>query len=70
MATTQSLDHLSSLRIHAQYEAENFIEEFNDFKNKDSAYWDDLDIDELEQGLREMAFEIKAEELYYEVRTH
>ena len=33
-------------------------------------YWDDLDIDELEQGLRETAFEIKAEELFYEVRGH
>ena len=70
IATIQSLDQLSSLRVHAQYKTENFIEEFNDFKNKDSAYWDDLDIDELEQGLRETTFEIKAEELFYEVRAH
>ena len=33
-------------------------------------YWDDLVIDEMEQKLREEAFEIKAEELYYEVRAH
>ncbi|XP_028072396.1 uncharacterized protein LOC114274618 [Camellia sinensis] len=70
MVTMQSLDQLSSLRIQAQYEAENFTEEFDDFKNKDSAYWDDLIVDELEQRLREEAFEIKAEELYYEVRAH
>ena len=70
VVTTQSLNQLSSLRVHTQYEAENLIEEYDDFKNKDSAYWDDLDIDELEQGLRETAFEIKAEELFYEVRAH
>ena len=58
VATTQSLDQLQSLRVHAQYEAENLIEEFDAFKNKDSAYWDDLDMDELEQGLKETAFEI------------
>ena len=29
-----------------------------------------MDIDELEQRLREVAFEIKAKELYYEVRAH
>mgnify|MGYP003703356057 FL=1 len=27
-------------------------------------------MDELEQGLRETAFKIKAEELFYEVRAH
>ena len=29
-----------------------------------------MDIDELEQELRETAFEIKAEELFYEVSAH
>ena len=70
VATTQSLDQLLSLRVHAQYEAENLIEEFYNFKNKDSAYWDDLDMDELELGLRETTFEIKAQDLFCEVRVH
>ena len=70
LATTQSLDQLSSLRVHTQYEAENLVNEYNDFKNKDSAYWDDLDMDELEQGLKETAFKIKAEELFYQMRAH
>ena len=30
----------------------------------------DMDMGELEQGLKETTFEIKAEELFYQVRAH
>lgn len=38
-ATSDSLDEIDAIRIHSQYEAENLLEEYDAFKNKDSVYW-------------------------------
>ena len=65
LATSDPLNEITANQIQPQYEAENLIEEYDDFKNKDSAYWDDLNMDEMEQGLKETEFEMKVEQLFY-----
>ena len=60
LATTNSLDNISAKRIQTKYEAKNLIDEYNGFKNKDFAYWNDLEMDEMEQGLKEIDFEMKS----------
>ena len=70
LATTNSLNKISAKRIQTQYEVENHLDEYNEFKNKDSTYWDDLEMDEMEQGLKEIDFEMKAEQLFHQIRTY
>ncbi|GMP75280.1 hypothetical protein CsSME_00032431 [Camellia sinensis var. sinensis] len=59
----------SAARIHIQYEEENLLEEYEDFKNQDSEHGEDVimgdahkeeEMDETEKALKQTEFEMKA----------
>ena len=66
--TSELLENTSTTRIQIQYEAENLIKEYEDFKNQDSEYREDAimddahgerGIDETKKALHQTEFEMK-----------
>lgn len=60
---------ISDACIQTQYEVENLLEEYVDFKNPDSVYGEDANIDGIdgidvvENEMMQIEFEIKAQQL-------
>ena len=77
--TNEVLNETATARIQIQYEAENLLEEYENFKNPNLEYREDAimgeahkeeKMDETEKALKHIEFEMKAQQLFFQLRAH